>query len=181
MNYTIDQGVTQSLLQAFMSCRKRATHALEQWKPVALRDSLYWGSMIHWMCAEHYQDRGASAAGYLVSEGRKVTELDQKEQNTLFLANTLMDSYREYWAEADKAMEWIAVETEFDVELFGVRVRGKRDGLFRNKQGVLWLLETKTLSQLNEEQTMDRLMFDFQSLFYILATESWEINFLNKF
>ena len=86
----------------------------------------------------------------------------------------MYNPYWEFWAD-DWEQEWEEVESEFDV-LFvepgysypQIRLRGKCDGLVRRK-GKLWLLETKTCSQLGRKGADDALCFNFQNLTYLLA------------
>jgi len=100
------------------------------------------------------------------------------------LAEALLGGYLRQWAADDWAREWVDVEGEFDQTFHpegptgpAYRLRGKRDAVYLQKprKGAgapgLWLMETKTKSQISEDDLDLALAFDFQSLFYLLALE----------
>jgi hypothetical protein len=48
---------------------------------------------------------------------------------------------------------------------------GRRDGVFRDKVGKLWVLDTKCKSVINHEDIMSTLQFDLQQMFYAYVTQ----------
>jgi len=99
-------------------------------------------------------------------------DIQQVEEMFSFL-QILLPTYVRKWEKRDSAFEWRSLEPVFDVRWNGFRLRGKCDGIYRAKskkgKGKLWLFETKTASQLQEDTLLKRLQFDFQNLFYITA------------
>jgi hypothetical protein len=75
----------------------------------------------------------------------------------------------------DAKMRWVELEGVFDVNFnrgdspLTFRLRGKKDGVYRDKNGQFWLFETKTKGRMNEDELMKTLDYDFQNLFYITA------------
>lgn len=202
--YTIDMGVTQSILQDFLACRYRAHLQRAGWEPKRQKKSFRFGSLIH-DCLEFayagiraglYRPGAAFEIGIaariknLVAANHRAAgptdNLTEIEQEGAW-AEALLAGYFDYWGE-DWAREWIAVEGKFDqqvtmldgVDLYGTdayRLRGRRDGVFASapKKGPqkgqfgLWLLETKTKGQIDEDALDLTLAFDFQSLYYLLT------------
>jgi|GEM_PF-4083099 len=68
-------------------------------------------------------------------------------------------SFEEIWKEPYK----------FDSGFLSVFLRGKFDGVFMDKNGDLWLLETKCLSIIKEDEIMELLPLDIQCMLYLLA------------
>jgi hypothetical protein len=70
-------------------------------------------------------------------------------------------------------MKWEGLEEKFDVEvpsqLFPgkkIRLRGKRDGRYREADNGLWLFETKTKSRIDDIVIAKKLSFDTQVMVY---------------
>lgn len=95
-------------------------------------------------------------------------------QADLAMAKAIFPAYAERWGRDDGKRKWVEVEQVFDVRgpPLGVRLRGKIDGAFEDRSGKLWILETKTASQISEDTLSQALAFDFQSLFYCHALEA---------
>ena len=187
------QGITVSLLQKWLACRQAAAYYLAGWMPVHLKDSLFFGSMAHgvlqtvyehWrthkrpLSEERFLDRSLDVANdYLSEEIAKVARslkgksaIEAALSGSVVLAMTL-GPYLHKWQKDFTERTWLGVETQFDVQWKGIRLRGKRDGIYISKRGYLTILETKTRSRLEDEQDLtDALTFDLQSLFYIMAS-----------
>lgn len=199
--YTPAMGITQSILQNFLACRYRERLSLDGWEPKRQKASFRFGSLIHDTLEFYYNGiragtfvkaRLAETLKAIVSKIGQTTTLNLTRANPgepdeieaeQSIAEALMEGYLRHWGE-DWARDWVGVEGEFDFVWRGFRLRGKRDAVFREpsprKGGTpgapttpgLWLLETKTKSQIDEDSLDLSLAFDFQSLFYILALEN---------
>ena len=175
-------GVTQSLLSVFMSCRKKAKFVLDGWEKPRNKAALIFGSFFHWLIEEHVMNIAHEGVGLSTSFQKLETEWRQKIQSEgeidpdamelyIAMAYSLFEPYCDYWKKKDEAYEWVGVEAQFDVQLAtGYKMRGMRDGIFR-KNGKLWVLETKTASRIDEETLGQTLNYDLQTLYYVLATE----------
>lgn len=176
--YTLDQGITQSIITTWLKCREAARYMLHCWEPVAPREALLFGSFFHWLCEVNYElirkeqnvfEFAGLGERWMEKVGYKIATPNLAEK-MLAMAEALYDPYWETWLDDDLSREWVAVEGTFDVMWNGFRLRGMRDGLFRDKKGRPWLLETKTKGQM-ENALEDALGLDIQNLFYITTAE----------
>ena len=177
----LKHGISQSMLQAWLSCKKKVHLSLEGWQHELPKESLIFGSLYHDILEHHYNSiiqnkKPLENIDEFLSEWK--TEILKKEtidaQRLEFfqaMAKQLFSEYIKFWKE-DLKRNWIGLETKFDVKFNDIRLRGMRDGVFRNKKKELWLLETKTKSQFSEDELTKALDFDFQNLYYITATEA---------
>lgn len=184
--WTPQHGITQSLLKRWMCCRQKAAFYLDGWsEPGGGSSALRIGNFCHDGLEFLYTERIENA----ITKNDAHTLLDQfteqwvDDQLTdgvasaadleedVDVGSTMMGGYIDYWGDKDfDGREWVSLESEFALEWRGHILRGKRDGLFRDEDGNLWLLETKTRSRVP-----DRLDLNLQNLFYITATEA-ELN-----
>lgn len=198
--YSLADGVTQSMLSDFLACRQRAAFQRAGWEPKRRKTSYRFGSLVHDVLEHAYGLIRAGAKpspAFAVALQNRITALtnanlrnagltDSQEEITQegAIAQALLETYFRYWEE-DWKREWVAVEGKFDKQFApgpGVpyRLRGRRDAVFvgrpakgpRAGQPGLWLLETKTKSQIEGETLEQTLAFDFQSLFYLLTLEA---------
>jgi len=183
-HYKVCDGVTQSILGDFVACRQRARLMLEGWETPTTKEALVFGGLFHWLLEQYY---AAIREGYEAIDFESFAEQWRSERLPsiggaqgvqdaevhLARAEALMAEYPTYWA-SDLQRDWIGIESQFDVMWEGFRLRGMRDGLFRNKgkRPTLWLLENKTTSAISEGTLTDKLAFDFQNLFYLITTEA---------
>jgi hypothetical protein len=102
----------------------------------------------------------------------KAGDKPEDVQADLAKAKAVFPAYVARWHADDVKRKWVEVEQVFDILDFGdFRLRGKIDGVFEAKNAALWILETKTASQISEETLSQALAFDFQSLWYVHAVE----------
>ena len=180
-------GITQSILSSWLSCRVKARLGLEGWTSLRTGAALQFGELAHGVLEDVYGEvrdgkrknapNKEEVYGLIArrikewEEGPKgsragADEKQQLEQNAALL-EAVLPHYFTFWAEDDfRKTTWVALEQEFLVEMFGVPLRGKRDGVFKDKASGLSLFETKTKGQINEDNMRELLAFDFQSDFY---------------
>ncbi len=172
-------GITQSLLATWSDCREAARLMVNFWERAgASKESLIFGSFWHYLLEINYGeiiDSGEyfgfdDAVGYwFEEEGRLISDPEMVKRITS-IGYALYEQYWHYYVD-DFSRDWVAVESKFDIIISGYRLRGMCDGLFKDKRGRYWLLETKTASGINENTLSDHLGFNFQNLFYITALE----------
>lgn len=183
--YTIEQGVSQSMLAQFVTCRTACRLMLDGWRSPTPKRATQFGSLIHALLESWYGDsseqRISSEAPVVFQrvardwEKRAAKEGDKPEevQADLAMAKAVFPAYVARWHADDSKRKWVEVEQVFDfVDSFGFRRRGKIDSVFEAKNSALWVLETKTASQISEDTLSQALAFDFQSLWYVQAVEA---------
>ncbi len=181
--YEITDGITQSILNTFMTCRQQAKFYLDGWRTYDTSDAMRFGSLFHWLLQELYD---AVRTGEEVALGRVTDLLEkyetdqqqisssitaiQKLELDLAMAEALILPYMDHYPEDFTQKRWEGVESEFANDWNGFLLRGKMDGIYQVKKSY-WLLETKTKSRIEEGTLSDALAFDFQNLFYLLNAE----------
>lgn len=174
-------GITNSLLQAWSTCRVLAQMKFQGWKSIRPKRAFQLGTLMHKLIEDWIEGgcRPGITSKQLIREGgdkwrtRALNAGDDLEsiEHDLFVATTLMEGYAKKWSKSDREKQWVETEGVFDVNHAGYRLRGKIDGVFRypGKKPSAWVLETKTRTTI-DEGTMDiALQLDPQSLFYCLA------------
>ncbi len=181
--YKLEDGISQSMLMSFLGCRQRMQYQLDGWESVGTKDSLRFGSYVHWTLEHLYKAVSANvitrrtAVAYLETHLNPRWRKHNKSAGPKEMQGVEMDilqwsacfpHYVACYPEDFKKGKWVDVEGQFDVEWKGFRLRGMRDGITRINRK-LWMLETKTKSRIDEGTLMEALTFDFQNLFYLLA------------
>ncbi len=180
-------GITQSFLSTFTTCRQKARYVFDGWEPLRTSAPLRYGTLVHYTLEKLYTQAKIGRLSKQNTPEKIIKKAikhktnhtlkqvrDEFEMEAIHLeaskAEAVLLQYVQYYPEDFRAT-WIAVEDVFDVEFGGYRLRGKTDGLFtttrkRTKKEKAVLLETKTSGRISEADLSDRLNFDFQSLFY---------------
>lgn len=184
-------GITQSLLSNFLSCREQCKLYLKGYVYEKTSPALIYGTVFHGILELVYTD---------ISNGRiikipnsdilkrytiKFEKLWMKDnpkpdieslktlQISLALAENLLPHYFKFWWKKDTTkIQWKALEKEFKIAYrtsTGLKtyLRGKMDGVFNSPK--LYLFETKTKSKISEWNLIDMLSFDFQVMFYVFV------------
>jgi len=186
-DYTPADGITQSILSAWRTCRYKSKLSLNGWTPKRRKKSFRFGSLVHdtlefMYCGirdgrkNDYSPKGISDFIWKKSDEnlKDLLPSDRPEDIELegsYAVSLLAEAYLQRWKK-DYKRSWVSVEGEFDYAFHGYRLRGKRDAVFRQSRksgGGLWLLETKTKSIINDEELGLLLPFDFQTLFYLIS------------
>lgn len=189
-------GVTQSLIAMWLSCREKARLYLEGWDSKYHKETLIDGSIGHTVFELAYTDikEGKLKDVPLMQETRKyVDEAETKwyEENLKASAEArvmveracavmevMLPLYFDYWKDDFKKKEWLSLEEKtlmkFPItDKYGkktvIPVKGKKDGTFMSAKGV-WLFETKFKSQIDESGLFDTLGFETQVMMYLLQT-----------
>ncbi len=185
-------GLSQGLLSGFLKCREFARLSIEGWKPLRTGGALQFGIMAHGVLDKVYiqvRDNRRRVA----PEKPEVLRLIQKEIDSweaspagqrmgpedvqqlelnAALLEAVLPGYFKFWEKEDfQKVKWVSLEEWFEFELFGVKLHGRIDGLFRAADGTLQVFETKTKGRIEEENIFDLLAFDFQTDFYTVAAQ----------
>jgi len=167
-NYTLQKtGITQSLLSTFLTCRVMFLLSLNKYYIPTQSKALHFGNLIHAMLEQYYTTGKYSIDKWKDDEIR----LDAQEvERQKAVATPLLKIYkRVYPKETFKS-----VEETFQFDFNGFKLNIKIDGV---TDDLTYLIDHKTSSKINEEDLMDKLSFDFQSLFYIIAMETEDNSF----
>ncbi len=185
-------GITQSLMSMFLTCREKARLYCEGWDSKYSSPSLTYGSVGHSGLELAYLDiksgklKGAPSIGQArryVDETEKRWKLENPKPNnealqyleeSLALIEQTIPRYFDFWKEDFKKKEWVSLEEKFrvntDIKVKGktitIPVNGKKDGLFKSAKG-LWLFETKFKSMISEGDIVETLSFETQIMLYM--------------
>lgn len=193
-------GVTQSLLQGFMLCRRYAQLALARWTPTKMSMPIAFGGMFHFACEFYYEhlvhgkpvDPVAAtrfAERMWGREKKKLVMSPEEEQSAelaIAVLEVLFPAYVSHYQKKDNKRKWTESEHEFDVpyQIPGTKIhttlRGKLDGRFISSKKV-WIKDTKTKSRIEEAFLLDLLTLDLQVGFYMLAEEEGTGNVVGGF
>jgi PD-(D/E)XK nuclease superfamily len=178
-------GVSQSLFKRFLRCRYEFLFAVNLWRLDKGGATTGFGSIAHETLDKIYtkfSKRGRLPTPKTIDEW--IEEYCEKKRDEMLgipadrllrykaIVHLLLVEYMTHYREDFREKEWLGCEEVFDeIEPnSGVRMRGKIDGRFRLKKG-LWLMETKTMSRVEEDKLTARLSLDLQNLYYITAGE----------
>jgi PD-(D/E)XK nuclease superfamily len=119
----------------------------------------------------------------MLTEIKGATDVHAIEYAFAMVKPVLMHYFKQ-WSSDFIDREWIALEEEFAVpyrisvplndapkynNVHEVILRGKIDGVYRAKDGTLWIMDHKTKSVIDDEAMIGRLSFDLQMGFYMYA------------
>lgn len=164
------EGISQSLLKDYMICPRRFVLAANRYAQPETKN-LVFGTFFHALLEIHYMEhrpleKGDAAAFTDAYDFPKTITAEDAEYMRA-VGYVLYEAYAARYRDDFKYA--IIPEHVFDVKADGgYRLRGKMDGIWKAAPDV-WLLETKTKSQIGEEGLQKRLALDWQSLFYMLA------------
>jgi hypothetical protein len=178
--YTLeDVGVTQSLMGKFQSCRRSWLLAINRWELPSAGKYMGYGSMVHEVLDKMYSSVSSgdirveelpeliTAAIDAYDMGKSWSAEDAEMQKAK--AQAILECYIIVFKKDFVELRFEAVEEQFDIKWNGVRLRGKVDGKFRDKNGGGWNMEHKNYSKIVEDTLSLVLTYDLQNLFYMLA------------
>lgn len=175
-------GVSQSMLTTFMSCRQKAKLKLEGWRYIRPGAALILGTMAHEVIAQAFETLNAPPSQEWIKKAlrhavakveeehnnRLSAEAVQKMEKSAAVLTVLLPLYFQYWKKDFGSKDWIKVESKFKVQIPGMPfpVMGYYDRV-RRIQGKPWLFETKTKGKIEEDFLTEMLHFDFQNGLYL--------------
>ena len=191
--YSLDYGVSQSMLLRWLMCRQEAKYYVDGWRVPETAVAPWFGQLAHDINDNMYDSfrRGkfsvvpdrditdgllAEAEKKLMKQAKKVgKKAVENAEMMMTWAEALLLPYCQYWKDDFKKGIWEALESEFLVEWEGYKLKGRRDGLrwAKPKKGKksLWMMETKTKGRIEEGTLLDTLAFDFQNEFYLTGSD----------
>jgi hypothetical protein len=183
--YTMEHGVTQSLIHGFLACRRQLQLVLQGWRLPSTKAAMTYGGIYHDLLEQLYlaiiakklTRKGNFRAfakkhtkAWLKKHGKRLRhggDLKMALEQTAKVC-AVFPAYCKFHQGDFTKIKWQELEGVFDLVWKGFRIRGRWDGLYKLAKEY-WLLETKTKSQVNAEKVKEALAFDFQSMFYITA------------
>lgn len=182
-NYSIEKdGITQSLLSSFQSCRQRFVFQINRWQKIGGEGVFEFGNIYHEMLDQSFQDGKAPSNLVLSRRLKKYARIRRKElsvlvlnkfEDMLALAEMILQEYFIYYADDFKKLKIIKPEQLFKQKFNGALLRGKKDLRFAFKRNtkLIWMMEHKTKGRIEEDILESVLNFDLQNLFYITADD----------
>lgn len=181
-------GVTQSLLGRFLSCRERFRLLVVEGWQAAPRFSapLEFGNMWH-ACEEAYAAgldwlHGIPGLNHHCQGLMNKYPMDREQiEHWYSKAAALFPRYVEHWSKHDDVRERTPLlqEQTFDVSYKlpsgrTIRLRGKWDAvdlIGKGKGAGVWLQENKTKSGIDQSKIQRQLLFDLQTMLYLASLE----------
>jgi hypothetical protein len=189
-------GVTNSLIRSFLSCRKQTELAyVDGWTNIYPKYALEFGTVVHEALRAAYSngakpigEKGSLKLAQSYFAGRKLNshpltgeqisagkEMENWREEITGLAGAMMPSYFRKWKEDfSPAIKWLHAESRFCVPFevvpgVWIALQGMIDGVFKRK-GRIYLLDTKTYSRaVDDDDSAAMLAFDFQLKLYSLV------------
>jgi hypothetical protein len=186
-----EDGVTQSLLSRFLSCRERfRLLVVEGLRPAAtFNHRIEYGNM--WHVCEEALATGANdptdsweykLKTYTGSLCRIYSTQQEQIDHWYNVCRVQFPLYVEYWSRHSDVRNRTPLlqEQVFDVPYRlpsgrTVRLRGKWDSVDlvgKGKNAGIWLQENKTKADINETQMKRQLSFDLQTMFYMVSLQA---------
>lgn len=175
--YELSFGVTQSILSKFLQCPRSAQHMLSgiRSKPGA---ALLFGELVHKGLASIRLGKSTEWVQRMLltdtdNASGRASSSKSAEDYILHgeMATGLLVGYQKHWFRTPEAsLGFFAIESTFDTVWEGFRLRGKIDALWKDGHGNIYIVESKTHSQI-PKSIDDSLLVNFQALFYSLVVE----------
>ena len=178
-------GVTQGWLQSWLACRQKTRYYSELWSSLKESRNFWYGGVVH-EALERLHKMGevpndedvkqivedCMATLYEELEKGRAKKDDMEAAELLHVnVEVVVSAYVNHWSEdwSDRN-HWVETEFEFNIDVEGVPLRGKIDGIVRRGKGNdnWWVFETKTRSQISDDLPR-QLAVDFQSQVYQYA------------
>lgn len=186
-------GITQSILKTWLSCRMKAKLSLEGWSHSRPSYALTYGTIVHGVLERIYdlirlKKLTKIPSDILIIKMVKEVEIQWKKENPgndfkmmemlddcCLMAEATLPSYFKFWWKTDfHKIQWRNLEQEFKIPYTTKKgdktfIRGKKDGVYGVKY--VKLFETKTKSQINIDDLIDTLWYEFQVNEYLWAVK----------
>jgi len=174
-------GISQSLMGAYQTCRRSFLLSINRWEHATADRVTGYGSMMHDVLDVLYTgftekllkyNDLSTAALYVIDDYNMPKVIKDEEVARLKnIAQAMIDQYILHYRRDFAEFRFEDVESQFEVEFNGFKLRGKKDGRFRDKNKGVWHIEHKNYSFIKEDNMLLYLGFDLQNLFYMLADE----------
>lgn len=174
-SWTLDKGVSYSLLSRFINCRERfRLYAVEGVREErGSKDAMNFGTYIHELLELHALNPNLSFSG-IIRKSNKGTLLTKDMRD---IANLVFELY--LWNYGECKYEYVLAEQEFRVPYtlpngITINLVGKTDEIIKSpdNDGTLWVQENKTKEKIDAHKIESGIYFDLQSLMYSICMES---------
>ena len=169
--WTLDKGISYSLLSRFINCRERfRLYSVEGVRETSSssKEQMDFGTYFHELLELHAKYPHLTSTGVSRKAKKKIT----KPQKAI--ADLVFKQYCDWYS--DSRYKYAAQEQEFCVPYTlpngrTVKLVGKSDEIIAAKDGTLWVQENKTKEKFNEYKIESSIPFDLQTLMYCIAIE----------
>jgi len=195
-------GVTQSLISMWLTCRQKAKLYLEGWDSKYHKEALIDGNIGHAVLERAYNlirenkmtrppsEKLSRAIVSKVEEqwysenAKPGAEAREMVERACAVMEVLLPAYFDFWRKDFTDKKWESLEEKFELPMtvissedmaVSIPLRGKKDGTFRTSRGI-WLFETKFKSQVDEDGIVATLGFETQVMLYMLQTYYSNLN-----
>lgn len=184
-------GVRQTPLHLWLRCREQfRLQMVEGWGSYRYSAAIDNGNLWHWLLDQRHNEGKIDidkmlksySAGFKSDNPSAGMPRLEALQLSMVQARTMWPMYCKLYPDEWK---WLGVEKSFHFKhdandrVYGMRpdsrisypipVGGIWDGVFRHKDGKIWLFETKTKSMIDEFEIADGLQLDLQVMLYLYA------------
>lgn len=176
-------GITQSLITTFLKCKRQFLFQLNRFASDKKQKNFAFGTITHEMLDRiyaFYQRYHCLPKNVLIKKW--VDHFDEDKKDWLRGEETdeirrfkevcfvMVTEYIKFYRDDFKPGRLLGAEDLFDIHWNSYRLRGKKDLRFQIK-GSRWIMETKTASRIDEEELQQKIVLDFQNLFYVHCEE----------
>jgi hypothetical protein len=173
--WTLDDGISQTLLAKFIGCRERfRLYAVEGAREPHSKNNMDFGSYFHELLETHakYPDLDAEAIIAKVKRKKRVystlSDLDVK------VADVVFDWY--LWNFEECNYRYIHQEDVFKVPYtpLGQRklfLRGRFDEIIERPDGTIWIQENKTKERIDRDHIIASIPHNLQTMMYAVAAQ----------
>ncbi len=191
-----EDGLTQSLMSMWLSCRQKARLYLQGWDSKYHKEALIDGNIGHGVLEYAYTDimkkklaappseRWARSYSTRVQEqwykenARPSMEVREMVEKACAVMDVMLPLYFDYWRNDFDKKKWVSLEEKFTLPIevgqggnkVTIPMRGKKDGTFLTSKGI-WLFETKFKAMIDEFGMSETLSFETQVMLYL--TQTW--------
>ena len=187
--WKIEDGITYSALSKWLECPEQfSLQWIDGLSKKKISIPLEFGSIIHYALENQGKASPPEVIHKITDHYRKyrgASLQSSAERDTLNfilgLAEVTFPHYCNYWAKDDALMTWVGREEKFKIpysfldnngEEVKITLRGMRDGIYTMEGTELYgIFEIKTKSRIEENNIIDNLQYDMQTLMYCLCTK----------
>lgn len=162
-------GLTQSLIIAFLCCRRRFLYMINRW---AKPDEPLFGNIVHFILDNAYSNNKRLPTEKEINKWADVykpkhpigqEELELERTKAAAIMVVYFEIYKKDW----EFKRFRRAEGKVSCIYALVKLLGKIDLEWLDKQGKIWHMEHKSMARIEEERIMLKLNIDFQNLFYL--------------
>ena len=189
--WTLEQGVTPSLLRTFACCKEHfRLQYVEGYSSTGVNEALEFGSIVHYLLEYVYKENDPQPTRGMLDNlleeynTNRLEELNldkgfvnpqehEKLEKLYAVALEVVQQYFCHYDETEDELEFLATEQEFDFydDDLQIRMRGKIDGVLQGANNTLTIFDTKTKSRIDINNLCLKLPKDLQMMFYARAVE----------